>query len=131
MNFRDRPVAIWAFPLAMLVAALLLLGSDAGTFATKLRGILFDAYQHAAPRAYQDTRGKSGFAVRVLNPDESSLAHFGPCPWPHAVLARLTDEMKAAGAAVVVFAFPLDEPDPVSPKSLIAEVPTGPSFDPV
>jgi adenylate cyclase len=129
MNFGDRPAAVWASPLAMLVVALLVLGSDAGALATSLRGILFDAYQHAAPRSYEDAREKSGFAVKVLSVDEASLAHFGPWPWPHATLAKLTDDMKAAGAAIVVFAFPLDEPDPNSPKRLAAEVPAGAAFD--
>jgi adenylate cyclase len=113
----------------MLAAALLLLGSDAGTLATRLRGILFDAYQHSQPRAYQDTKTRAGFAIRTLEIDRASLEHFGPWPWPHAVLAKLLGELKESGAAIAVFAFPLDTPDPASPNALLAEVPPGPAFD--
>ena len=129
MGFRDRPVAVWAFPLAMLVLAVLVLGSDAAGIATRLRGILFDAYQHSAPRTYEDPRAKSGFGVHVLDIDQASLTRFGPWPWPRAALAKLTNELKEAGAAVVVFDFPIDQPDSVSPRNLLAEVPAGPQYD--
>ncbi len=129
MNLRDRPVAVWALPLAMLVAALLVLGTDAGDIATRLRGILFDAYQHSAPRLYQDTAARTGLKVRVLDVDEASLARLGPWPWPRATLAKIATELKNAGAAVAVFAFPLDRPDPTSPKGLVAELPAGAAYD--
>ena len=129
MNLRDRPTAIWALPILMLLGALLFLGSDAGQTASRLRGILFDAYQHMQPRPYQDTLQRSGFAVRVLDSDADSLARFGPWPWPHATLSKLTRELKAKGAAMVVFAFPLDVPDPLSPSNLLALAPTGPQGD--
>ena len=131
MNLRNRPTAIWAFPILMLLGALLFLGSDAGQTASRLRGILFDAYQHIQPRPYQDTLPRSGFAVRVLDSDADSLARFGPWPWPHATLAKLTRELKAKGAAMVVFAFPLDVPDPLSPANLLALTPAGPQGDAV
>ena len=54
--------------------------------------------------------------MRVLDSDAASLARFGPWPWPHATLAKLARELKAQGAALVVFAFPLDMPDPLSPQ---------------
>ncbi|HUO90657.1 MAG TPA: adenylate/guanylate cyclase domain-containing protein [Rhizomicrobium sp.] len=129
MNLRDRPFAIWAAPALVLAAALLVLGSDAGTIATRLRGILFDAYQHSLPRGYQDTSARAGFAIRTLDADKASLERFGPWPWPHSVLARLTRELKMQGASMAVFAFPLDTPDPVSPKNLLAQVPPGPEYD--
>ena len=69
MNFRDRALAISAFPLAMLFVALVFLGSDAGQLAQRFRGILFDAYQHAQPRSYEDTLPRAGFSVRVLESD--------------------------------------------------------------
>ncbi len=129
MSLRDRPIAVWALPLAVLVVALFVLGSDTATLATRLRGILFDAYQHSAPRPYLDTQAKSGFSVRVLDIDRASIERFGPWPWPHALLAKLTREMSEQGAAMVVFALPLDKPDPSAPKNLIAGIPPGPSFD--
>ncbi|MGZ5959639.1 MAG: CHASE2 domain-containing protein, partial [Rhizomicrobium sp.] len=131
MNLRDRPLAIWAFPLVMLVAALLFLGSDVGGMATRLRETLFDAYQRFQPRPYQDTLPRAGFSVRVLDSDTANLKRLGPWPWPHSTLAKLTRELKAKGAALVVFAFPLDVPDPLSPKNLLAQAPFGPAGDPI
>ncbi len=131
MSFQGRPIAIWAFPGIMLAAMLFLLATDAGTMATRLRGVLFDSYQRSLPRPYQDTRAHAGFSVRTLDADAASLRRFGPWPWPHAVLARLTRELKTQGAALAVFAFPLDTPDPASPRNLLAEVPAGPEGDAV
>ena len=131
MNFQGRPLAIWALPGLVLAAALFLLGSDAGAVASRLRGVLFDSYQHSQPRAYQDTLPRSGFAVRTLDADAASLKRFGKWPWPHAVLAKLAGELKAQGAAVAVLAFPLDAQDPAAPANLIPLVPTGPQNDPL
>jgi adenylate cyclase len=129
MNFQGRPLAIWALPGLMLAACLFVLGTDAGTMATRLRGALFDSYQRSTPRAYQDPLAKSGFTVRTLDADAASLKRFGPWPWPHAVLARLIGEMKDQGAAMAVLAFPLDTPDPASPKNLEGLVPAGAEND--
>ena len=129
MSFRDRPRSVWAFPLAALAIVLLALGGDWGGFAASLRGTLFDAYQRESPRPYEDSRAAGGFAVRVLDIDAASIARFGPWPWPHAVLARLMTELRAQGAQMVVLSLALDQPDPVSPSNLIAEIPPGPSFD--
>lgn len=131
MIFQGRPLANWALPGLMLAVALFVLGSDAGALASRLRGMLFDSYQRSAPRAYQDPLSRAGFTVRTLNADQASEARFGKWPWPHAVLAKLALELKAGGAAMAVFAFPLDTPDPASPKNLLPLVPTGPQNDPV
>ncbi|HEY0301339.1 MAG TPA: CHASE2 domain-containing protein, partial [Rhizomicrobium sp.] len=131
MNFQGRPIAIWAFPGIVLAAMLFLLASDAGGVATQLRGLLFDSYQRSLPRPYQDTLRPAGFSVRTLEADAASLKRFGPWPWPHAVLARLTRALKAQGAAMAVFAFPLDTPDAASPRNLLAQVPAGPEGDAV
>src|SRR5215472_9757417 len=110
MSFRERPAAVWAFPLAVLVTGLALLATDLGHGATRLRNALFDAFERSAPRNYQEADSRSSFRVRVLDADAASLNRFGPWPWPHAVLARLTQELNTAGAAAVVFTFPLDTP---------------------
>jgi adenylate cyclase len=119
MNFRDRPRSIWAFPLAALALALVLLGSDWDGLATAMRGILFDSYQRTAPRPYQDTRAVAGFSVRVLETTDLS----------HAGLAKTLDALHARGAEMAVVLAPLSDPDAASPKNLIAEIPAGPSFD--
>jgi adenylate cyclase len=131
MTLQGRPIAVWAIPAAVLALALALLASDLGTAATRLRGLLFDAYQQAQPRAYQDIKVRSGFSVRTLDADAASLHRFGPWPWPHAVLARLARELKTGHAAMAVFAFPLDTADPTNPRSLLGQVPADPQYDPV
>ena len=129
MNFQGRPLAIWALPGLVLAVALFVLGSDAGALASRLRGVLFDSYQRAQPRAFADTLPRSGFAVRALEADAASLKRFGKWPWPHAVLAKLVTELKGQGAAMAVLAFPLDAPDAASPKNLVALVPAGTQND--
>ena len=129
MRVRERPAAVWAIPLAALLVGLAFLATDLGHGATRLRNLLFDTLERSAPRQYQETDARSPYRVRVLDADTASLSRFGPWPWPHAVLAKLTRELSAAGAAVVVFSFPLDTPDPASPKNLLAEIPSGPDYD--
>src|ERR1043166_1104134 len=99
----DRPIAIWAVPLAVLTLAALLMAADPGGLSSHLRGLQYDAYQNWQPRPYEETSAKSGYVVRVLAVDRASLARFGPWPWPRAVLAKLTRELKTAGASIVVF----------------------------
>ncbi len=127
MKLNDKSIA--TLPIVALILCLVLLGSDAGHVATRLRGVLFDAYQIAGPRTYVDTRARSGYSVRVLAVDAASLARFGPWPWPRSTLAVLLGELKEKGAALAVLAFPLDVPDPLSPKNLAAQTPAGPSGD--
>jgi adenylate cyclase len=129
MNFRDRPVAVWAFPLAILIAALVIMASDLGNFSSGLRNALFDSYQRSTPRAYEDPAAKSGLSVHVLDVDENALARFGPWPWPHGVLAHVVSELKDRGAAVVVLAFPLEQPDRAAPKALVSQLPAGAAYD--
>ena len=129
MSLRDRPIAVWAFPLIMLAVALFVLGANAGGVAGRLRGILFDGYQTSEPRPYEDTSAKSGHSVRVLDIDAASTERFGAWPWPHATLAQLVRALKVQGASIVVFVTPLDQSDPASPKNLLALVPPGPSYD--
>ncbi len=129
MNFHDRPRAIWALPLLVLAAAMIVLASDWGGIASGLRGAQFDSYQRTAPRPYQDTRQASGFSVRVLDIDPVSEARFGPWPWPRTLLAQMISKLQAGGAKAVVLAFPLDKPDPLSPTNLAATIPPGAGLD--
>src|ERR1700729_2999233 len=105
MKAGAKPIAVWALPLAILLAAALAIAAD--PVAGRLRGLQFDAYQTLQPRPYEDTFAKSGLRVRVLDIDAASIARFGPWPWSRLVLAKLTQELKAAGASIVVFAMPL------------------------
>lgn len=104
-------VRIWALPLAILALACLVIVTDPLGLASRLRGLEFDAYQHARPRLYQDTALRSGHSVKILDIDAASVARFGQWPWPRSTLARLVGELKGAGAALVVLDLPLDTPD--------------------
>ena len=127
MKLSDKSIA--TFPTIVLMLSVLLLASDLGHVATRLRGVLFDAYQNAQPRTYVDTAARAGYVVRVLDVDAASLARFGPWPWPRSTLAALLGKLKQKGAALAVLAFPLDVPDPLSPKNLVAQTPPGPAGD--
>lgn len=127
MKLSDKTIA--TFPFLVLLLSVLLLGSDVGHVATRLRGVLFDAYQNAQPRTYIDTISRAGYSVRVLDADAASLARFGPWPWPRSTFAALLGELKAKGAALAVLAFPLDVPDPLSPSNLAAQTQVGPAGD--
>jgi adenylate cyclase len=116
MKAGAKPIAVWALPLAILLAAALAIAAD--PVAGRLRGLQFDAYQTLQPRPYEDTFAKSGLRVRVLDIDAASIARFGPWPWSRLVLAKLTQELKTAGASIVVFDMKLDSADPASPSRL-------------
>src|SRR6185312_7892894 len=131
MKFGEGPVALWAWPAVILAVALAILLADPGGLARHIRNIEFDAYQYSKPRTYEDTAVKSGLSVRVLEADAASVEKFGAWPWPRATLAKLVGELKDGGAALVVFALPLDHPDPASPKAMLDYVPAGPSTDAV
>jgi hypothetical protein len=44
MTFRERPAAVWAFPLAVLALGLAVLATDFGHGASRLRNALFDTF---------------------------------------------------------------------------------------
>jgi len=130
MKAGGKPVKIWVLPLVLLAAAFGLIATDIGDLATRIRGIEFDTYQHLHPRAYEDTDARSGYAVRVLDIDEASVAHYGTWPWSRTVLARLVSDLKTQGASIVVLAMPLDTPDPATPSLLASLLPDNPQSAP-
>ncbi len=131
MKLGDGPVALWAWPVAILALGMLVFLVDPAGLASHIRAIEFDAYQYAKPRNYEDPAVRSGLTVRTLDADAASVAKFGPWPWPRATLARLTGELKDAGAALVVFAFPLERADAASPKAVLDLIPAGSANDAV
>ncbi|MDR3528130.1 MAG: adenylate/guanylate cyclase domain-containing protein [Rhizomicrobium sp.] len=128
MIFRDRPFAVWGSPLVTLLLALIVLGTDAGGLATRLRGLQFDAYSRADPRFYEDT-ARTGHPVRLLEIDPASVARFGAWPWPHAALASVVEGLTRHGASVVVLVGRIERPDPLAGRNLAGLIPAGPSFD--
>src|SRR5579863_1086615 len=105
-RMRSGSLANWALPLAVLLAACLMLGTNPGGMAARIGGLEFDLYQRVHPRLYQDTGIKSGHSVKVLDADAASITRFGQWPWSGSVLARLIDELKAQGASIVVLDMP-------------------------
>ena len=74
-----------------------------------------DAYQRAAPRAYDPQ-----LPVRVVAIDGESLARYGQWPWPRTYVAELVQRLQTLGAAAIAFDVLFAEPDRTSPE-LIAE----------
>ena len=105
--------------LPALVCAALALQSAAPLAA--FRDLVFDHYVRARPRPYDPA-----IAVRVIDIDDESLNRFGQWPWPRPLLAQLTDQLHAAGAAAIAFDILMAEPDRFSPEQLAAHLPPSP-----
>ncbi|MDF7776423.1 adenylate/guanylate cyclase domain-containing protein [Sphingomonas sp. AOB5] len=80
---------------------------------------LFDAYQRAAPRPYQDA------GVRIVDIDDESIQKLGQWPWPRTDIAALTQKLTEAGAAVVAYDVVFSEPDRTSPAQLASRAKAG------
>ena len=81
----------------------------------ELGHLVFDAYQRASPRPYQDA------GVRVVDIDDESIAKLGQWPWPRTDIARLNDGLAQAGAVSIAYDIVFSEPDRTSPARM-AEV---------
>ncbi|MEH6701441.1 CHASE2 domain-containing protein, partial [Parasphingorhabdus sp.] len=79
--------------------------------------MVFDSYQNAAPRAYQDA------GVRIIDIDEESVERLGQWPWSRTEIARLTQRLSDAGAAAIAFDIVFSEPDRTSPGEIAARLP--------
>lgn len=77
---------------------------------------LFDAYQRAAPRPYEDA------AVRIVDIDDETIRRLGQWPWPRDQVAALTQKLTAAGAAVIAYDIVFSEPDRTAPARLAARI---------
>lgn len=108
--WRKRRGAIVAGFAALLVAfALQLVGVSA---IDRVGALLFDSYQRARPRVYQDA------GVRVIDIDDETLRRLGQWPWPRTDIADLNTRLTDAGAAAVAYDIVFSEPDRTSPASL-------------
>jgi len=119
-----RP-GVWVLPLVVLAGAVLLQVGD-NHVAPSVANALFDNYQHYVPRAYEDTRARTGHSVRYVDIDAASLARYGAWPWPRALLARLVERLHEGGASLVVMTMPLSEPDAGAPQRLLSSLPESP-----
>ena len=78
--------------------------------------LLFDGYQRAAPRPYEDA------AVRIVDIDDETIRRLGQWPWPRTDVADLTRRLTAAGASAVAFDVVFAEPDRTSPARLAQRI---------
>ncbi len=81
------------------------------------REATFDEYQRLAPRRFEP------MPVRVVDIDEASLQQFGQWPWPRDRLAALVDRLAELGASAIAFDILFAEPDRLSPRTIVRDVP--------
>lgn len=106
----SRIARVPAVTPGVIVTALLLALHFAGLPAlTQLGYLLFDAYQRAAPRPYEEA------PVRIVDIDDDTIAKEGQWPWPRTDVARLTKALTDAGASAIGFDIVFAEPDRTSP----------------
>ncbi len=82
-------------------------------FVASISNLVFDTYQRAHPRTYEDA------GVRVVDIDDETIRRLGQWPWPRTDSARLTDALTNAGAAAIAFDIVFSEPDRTSPASIV------------
>jgi adenylate cyclase len=103
-----------AVPGLLVTVVLLLLQIANLPITDELGHLVFDAYQRAAPRPFQDA------GVRVVDIDDESIAKLGQWPWPRTDIARLTQILADAGAASISYDVVFSEPDRTSPARIAA-----------
>ncbi len=62
-------------------------------------------------RAALRAHGQQSEQIEIVAVDQESLNKVGRWPWPRATQARLIENLRASGAKVIAFDFPLSEPD--------------------
>ena len=112
----NRAPVLAGLVLVALVAVLQVLRLPA---LERLGLLLFDSYERAAPRVYEDA------PVRVVDIDDESIRRLGQWPWPRSEIARLTDRLGQAGASVVAFDIVFSEPDRTSPAMIADQLARG------
>ena len=100
-----------------IVAALTALRASDPRPLKLIRDATFDEYQRIAPRAFED------LPVRVVDIDEASLREFGQWPWPRDRMAELVNRLSDMGAAAIAFDILFAEPDRLSPRTVVRDVP--------
>ena len=100
-----------------LVAALTILRGTDPQPLRLAREATFDLYQQWAPRPFEE------MPVKVIDIDEASLRQFGQWPWPRDRLATLVDVLSEMGASAIAFDFLFAEPDRLSPRNVVRNVP--------
>ena len=99
-------------PGLIMLALMLLLQTIGVPAIDRIGSLLFDSYQRAKPRVYQDA------GVRIVDIDDETLRRLGQWPWPRTDIAELTRRLTDAGAAAIAFDIVFSEPDRTSPSRL-------------
>jgi len=100
-----------------IVAAFTILRASDPLPLQQARDATFDEYQRIAPRTFES------MPVRVIDIDEASLREFGQWPWPRDRIAALVDRLSDLGAAAIAFDILFAEPDRLSPRNVLRDVP--------
>ena len=103
-EFWRRMAIPWLGGAFLLAGALWLLVANPA-FTQRAEALAYDLRLHASLTPSRDAR------VVIVDIDERSLAAEGQWPWPRERLARLVDNLFAAGAAVVAFDVVFSEGD--------------------
>jgi len=82
------------------------------------RAKTFDLYQNWHPRATPETP-----PVVIIDLDDASLAEYGQWPWPRTLLAKMVDNLTAAGIAAIGFDVVFAEEDRLSPDKVALSTP--------
>jgi adenylate cyclase len=112
--------ARWGYFSAVAVYFLLVIViATSNVFAVQaVRLLAFDGYQRLSPRDYDPNT-----PVRIVDIDDRSLELYGQWPWSRTTIAALTDRLREAGAAVVVFDIMFAEPDRTSFEQVMKNLP--------
>ena len=102
-----------AGPGLTMALLLLILHIFQPPFVDSISNLVFDTYQRAYPRPYEDA------GVRVVDIDDESIRRLGQWPWPRTDAVRLTDALTNAGAAAIAFDVVFSEPDRTSPARAV------------
>lgn len=100
--WRDRPWRLRAAVVVLSAALVGLLQVSAGSGLAVLEETIGDLTWRLGSGGQPERR------VVVVDIDEASLDRVGPWPWPRATLARLSEQLDQAGAAVQAFDLVLD-----------------------
>ncbi len=102
-----------AGPGLTMALLLLILHIFQPPFVGSISNLVFDTYQRAYPRPYEDA------GIRVVDIDDESIRRLGQWPWPRTDGVRLTDALTNAGAAAIAFDIVFSEPDRTSPARAV------------
>lgn len=109
-------LAFLLFSLAVVTGLTLLRWHDPNPV-RELRFAAFDQFQRLMPRDYVPV------PVRIIDIDEASLRELGQWPWPRDLVAEMLAKLGEYGAAAVAFDVLFSEPDRLSPRAVLQNVP--------